>query len=102
MTLRQKNELIAELITLLEEKIEIDTEEKSPPQVYQSEKKTIEMLTVKECTETVNGLSEHTVRQLIKQSKLPFIRTGAGKNGKILINKTALLNYFENPEVKIA
>ena len=51
------------------------------------------MLTLKECAETVKGLSEHTVRQLVLQGKLPYIRTGAGKNGKILVNKAALLSF---------
>lgn len=55
---------------------------------------TIEMLTIKECAQTVHGLSEHTVRQLVTQNKIPYIRTGQGKRGKILINKQALLNYL--------
>lgn len=55
---------------------------------------TIEMLTIKECTQTVHGLSEHTVRQLVAQNKIPYIRTGQGKRGKILINKRALLDYL--------
>lgn len=55
---------------------------------------TIEMLTIKECTQTVHGLSEHTVRQLVTHNKIPYIRTGQDKRGKILINKQALLNYL--------
>lgn len=81
MTLRQKNELIAELITLLEKESKLILKKNHHRRSYQSEKKPIEMLTVKECTETVKGLSEHTIRR-IKQGKLPYIRTGAGKNGK--------------------
>lgn len=54
----------------------------------------IEMLTIKECTATVHGLSEHTIRQLVAQKKIPYIRTGQGKRGKILINKKALLDYL--------
>ena len=53
------------------------------------------MLTIKECTQAVSGLSEHTVRQLVAQKKIPYIRTGQGKRGKILISKTALLDYLE-------
>lgn len=41
------------------------------------------------------GLSEHTVRQLVSQNKITYIRSGAGKRGKILINKSILLKYFE-------
>ncbi len=55
---------------------------------------TIEMLTIKECAQTIHGLSEHTVRQLVAQKKIPYIRTGQGKRGKILINKRALLDYL--------
>lgn len=53
------------------------------------------LLTIKECTEEISGLSEHTVRQLIAQNKIPYIRSGAGKRGKILINKSILIKYFE-------
>ena len=54
------------------------------------------MLTIKECTEAVKGLSEHTIRKLIAQEKLPYIRTGEGKRGKILINKDDLLACFQS------
>lgn len=54
----------------------------------------VEMLTVKECVQAVQGLSEHTIRQLVAQKKIPFIRTGQGKRGKILINKQGLLDYL--------
>ena len=53
------------------------------------------MLTIRECTEAVKGLSEHTVRKLITQGKLPYIRTGEGRKGKILINKADLIAYFQ-------
>ena len=89
MTTNKKNELIAQLVNILSELIEANdsnTTNDSPSAV--------EMLTIKECTEAVKGLSEHTVRKLIKQGKLPYIRTGEGRNGKMLINKVDLLNYF--------
>lgn len=62
----------------------------------QSNNTAIEMLTVKECTQVIKGISESTVRQLVKQGKLPHIRAGVGKNGKILIRKSALIEFFEN------
>ena len=34
----------------------------------------MEMLTMKECTEAVKGLSEHTVRKLVTQGKVHYIR----------------------------
>lgn len=90
MTTNRKNELIAQLVNILSELIEANDSE----QVTVDSPNTVEMLTVKECTEAVKGLSEHTVRKLIKQGKLPFIRTSEGKHGKMLINKADLLAYF--------
>lgn len=91
MTIKQKQELIAEVVTLLQAKLEADTVQ--PAQIPSIPQK-VEMLTIKECTEEIKGLSEHTIRQLIAQDKLPYIRTGQGKKGKILISKSALLSYF--------
>lgn len=87
MTLFERQQLIAAITTAIE--TVFDGENKS--EVEQD--KTTEMLTVHEAARTVKGLSEHTVRQLIAQGKIPSIRTGAGKNGKILIPKAALLDY---------
>lgn len=54
----------------------------------------VEMLTIKESAELIDGLSEHTVRQLVKQGKVKSVRTGEGERGKILVNKADLLAYF--------
>jgi hypothetical protein len=62
--------------------------------VQQTTAKPVEMLTIKECTKVIQGLSEHTVRQLVAQDKVKYIRTGQGKRGKILVNKADLLEYF--------
>ena len=53
-----------------------------------------EMLTIKECTQTVKGLSEHTVRMLISRGEPASFRTGAEKHGKILVPKSSLLDYI--------
>lgn len=90
MTTNRKNELIAQLVNILSELIEANDSE----QVSEIKSDAVEMLTVKECTEAVRGLSEHTVRKLIKQDKLPYLRTGDGVNGKMLVNKADLLAYF--------
>lgn len=90
MTTNRKNELIAQLVSILSELIETNDSE----QVAEVKPDVVEMLTVKECAEAVKGLSEHTVRKLIKQGKLPYLRTGDGVKGKILINKADLLAYF--------
>ena len=53
-----------------------------------------ELLTIKECAALVPGLSEHTVRQLVKRGKIAFMRSGAGERGKILVYKSSLLKYL--------
>lgn len=91
MTLNRKKEIVSQINVLLSKLIE---EDEPVPKTISVTDKPIEMLTIKECTKTVKGLSEHTVRQLVTQKKIPYIRTGQGKRGKILINKSALLNYL--------
>ena len=95
MTIKKKEELIAEIVSLLEQVIIVE-EESSKPQISDTTNPPIELLTIKECVKTVSGLSEHTVRQLIAQDKIPYIRTGQGKRGKILVNKSALLKYLNS------
>lgn len=97
---KNKSEIIAQIAVLLAELV--TTESSNTAESAQTNSTTptaaaspIEMLTVKECTQAVSGLSEHTVRLLVAQKKIPFIRTGQGKRGKILINKAALLDYLE-------
>ncbi|MBR6386460.1 MAG: helix-turn-helix domain-containing protein [Ruminococcus sp.] len=94
MTTNRKNELIAQLVSILSELIETNDSE----QVADIKPDAVEMLTVKECTEAVKGLSEHTVRKLIKQGKLPYLRAGDGVKGKMLINKADLLAYFNGQQ----
>ncbi len=81
------------MAALLSELIEIENSQQDKPVVH--ENAPVEMLTIKECAEAVSGLSEHTIRQLVAQEKIPYIRTGQGKRGKILINKAALLEYLK-------
>lgn len=90
MTTNRKNELIAQLVSILSELIETNDSE----QVAEITPNAVEVLTIKECTEAVKGLSEHTVRKLIAQGKLPYMRAGDGQRGKMLINKADLLAYF--------
>lgn len=90
MTTNRKNELIAQLVSILSELIETNDSE----QVAEVTSNAVEVLTIKECTEAVKGLSEHTVRKLIAQGKLPYMRAGDGQRGKMLINKADLLAYF--------
>ncbi len=90
---RTKSEIMAEIIALIGQ-LANDEEEKALVEKKTTENNPVEMLTIKECTGVIHGLSEHTVRQLIAQGKLPSIRTGQGVRGKILVNKADLLAYF--------
>lgn len=92
MTMKNKQELIAQVVTLLNAVIEV--EDKPENEIMAISSQPMEMLTIKECVKEVKGLSEHTIRQLVAQDKIPHIRTGVGKRGKILISKAALLEYF--------
>lgn len=92
MNIQTKSEIITQ-ITILLSKL-IDAEEEKPSTDASAEDKPVEMLTVKECTELIKGISEHTVRQLVKEEKIPYIRVGQSNRGKILIKKSDMLNYF--------
>jgi hypothetical protein len=87
MTQTKKNEIVDNIMALL---IQLTEDENA----QQTTAKPVEMLTIKECTKVIQGLSEHTVRQLVAQDKVKYIRTGQGKRGKILVNKADLLEYF--------
>ncbi|MCT6521451.1 DNA-binding protein [Ruminococcus bicirculans] len=87
MTQERKNAIVDDIMALL---IQLTDEEA----VAETKTKPVEMLTIKECTEVVRGLSEHTVRQLVAQGKVKYIRTGQGKREKILVNKEDLVHLF--------
>ena len=90
MTMRNKQELIQQMVNLLSAMIEVEELSSTTPPSNEQ----VEMLTIKECAQQISGLSEHTIRQLVLQNKLPHIRTGQGKRGKILVPKSALLEYL--------
>ena len=87
MTELKKKQLISAIVAAVESVI--DSEE----MVIKQEQPT-EMLTIREAAQTVKGLSEHTIRQLVVQGKVPSIRTGIGRNGKILVPKNELVKYL--------
>lgn len=92
MTAQRKNEIIDNIMNLL---IQLTNDESVTQSVADTAAKPVEMLTIKECTDVIHGLSEHTVRQLVAQDKVKYVRTGQGKRGKILVNKADLMNYFQ-------
>ena len=89
MTAQERQNLLNQ-ITVIINNMAVDDEMVEEPR----ERDKVELLTVKECAGAVGGLSECTVRQLVAQGRLPHIRSEAGKRGKILIPKAALLEYF--------
>ena len=92
----QQKQLIAEVTALLELRLSQLLSQEPVKSTPQNRLQTVEMLTIRECAQAIHGLKIHTIRQLIAQEKIPYIRAGGGKNGKILINKSSLFDYFEN------
>ena len=89
---RNQQEVIDRILDLLTELVD-DT-----PTEKQAETKPVEMLTIKECTAAIRGISEHTIRKLVAQGRVRYIRTGEGERGKILISKQSLLDYLGGAE----
>lgn len=88
MSHEKTQEILQQISALLNSLNESETEPKETKQ------EKVEMLTVRECSEVIKGLNEYTVRQLIERKEIPSVRTGQGKNGKILVLKAALVAYF--------
>ncbi len=91
MKLNEKNELILQVAELLRQMIPVD--EITPAKV-ENKPEISELLTIKECAALIPGLSEHTVRQLVKRGEIAYMRSGAGERGKILVYKSSLLKYL--------
>ena len=92
MTIAEKREIVNTIINLL---LQLTAEEdvQEQPATY-----SVKMLTIKECTELIEGISEHSIRMLIAQGKIKAFRTGEGIRGKYLVNKESLLSYFSGNE----
>ena len=93
MSNTEKKRIVDDILELLIQLTDDGVE--APVTSRESVTKPVEMLTIKECTEVIQGLSEHTVRQLVAQEKVKSVRTGEGKRGKILVNKADLVAYFQ-------
>ena len=92
MTIKQKNELITAVTALLDKMIPVEREQSAVPTPLAGG--SLEMLTVKQCAKLVTGLTEHTIRMLVKQNKVKYIRCGEGARGKILVSKESLLKFL--------
>ena len=89
MSNMEKEKIVNEIMDLLIKLTDTDKQDKEKP-----ESSPTEMLTIKECTKVVQGVSEHSIRKIVAQGKVKSVRTGEGKNGKILVNKDDLMAYF--------
>ena len=98
MTTTQKKEIVDNILELLIQLTE-DGENSTPQTTTAPTSNNVEILTIKESAALISGLSEHTVRQLVKQGKVKSVRTGEGRNGKILVNKADLIAYFNGKGV---
>ena len=94
MTLKNKQDLIKSLTEVLEAIIVVDEAQTAKS----AEDDSVEMLTIKECSKTFKGVSEHALRQLVTQGKIPHMRVGKSKRGKILIAKKSILNFLRTSE----
>ena len=96
MTSARKEELLNQILDLMTAvAYDREPDEVKTATITKSVNNPVEMLTIRECTEVIQGLSEHTVRQLVAQGKVKSVRTGEGKRGKILVNKADLISYFQ-------
>lgn len=92
MSISNYQEAVKMAIAILQSTLEDSAAEES---AKHKDDAPIEMMTIKECVQKFPGLSEHTLRKLVIQDKIRHIRTGEGKRGKILIPKSAMLEYLK-------
>ena len=97
MTISQRNSVLDKIIELLETLYETEPDEQSAEPTARQQ---IRMLTIKECAALAPGVSEHTIRKLVYQRKVKYIRTGEGNCGKILINAASFQKYLESQGAK--
>lgn len=72
MTVEEKSEILARISMMLDGFVSMSSVSACDPEPC-------EMLTIKECSQAVKGLSEHTIRLLVARGELASIRTGAEK-----------------------
>lgn len=101
MDTAKRDRIIIKVIALLEEFIDSqESDDNIISEESDTKASTTEMLTVKECTDLIQGLTAYTVRLLASSGKISSVRAGEGKNGKILVNKSSLLDYMNRNNVR--
>ena len=89
----QNNQQLQIISALIEVLKTLKSVYETPPTPKPPESVT-EMLTIQECCDTFKGLTKYTVRKLVLDNKVAFVRAGDGKNGKVLVNKASLAKYL--------
>ena len=103
MNIKNKQEVIMQLIATLTAML---AEEERTNEVvsYESEREEkVEFLTIKQAAEVVVGISEHTIRQLVVQNKVKYIRTDK-ETGKSINKQSCSLTAITtviNPTVSL-
>ena len=87
---KRRKEILEEMFVLMAELNSLPLEDTPEPKAPQYN----EMLTIKQCTKEFPGISDHTVRILIKSGKVASIRTGTSIRGKYLVSKQSLCDYL--------
>lgn len=82
MNTTEKKAIVDNILELLIQLTE-DGENSAPQTAKTPTADKVEMLTIKESAALISGLSEHTVRQLVKQGKVKSVRTGEVKEKPI-------------------
>lgn len=54
----------------------------------------LEFITINQALKLIHGISYGSLRNLLLNGKIPYIRAGKGEHGKYLISKEGLLQYF--------
>ena len=92
MTLEQKKDIIMEICDILDELLVAtdNNAEHSKMKIHIRE----EMLTIKECANELDDVSEYRVRKLVYGGKIPYVRMGEEQNSKILVRKSDVIDFL--------
>lgn len=82
---------ITKVISILTSIVE---ESNSSASDKEDSKTQLEFITINQALKLVNGISYGSLRNLLLNGKIPYIRAGKGEHGKYLISKEGLLQYF--------
>ena len=82
---------ITKVISILTNIVE---ESNSSASDKEDSKTRLEFITINQALKLIHGISYGSLRNLLLNGKIPYIRAGKGEHGKYLISKEGLLQYF--------